>query len=359
MSCSCCNSNPCSCSPTCDPANEALTSQLNNFITAFFGTISKTCVNNAVTWSLPCDLNAGIAGFPRNAEEGIACYLIRYVQSVLSQPFANTVYVDKNFAFLQAAGLQAYATLQEAYDAINSLAGALNPYRIQIGPGGIGDFGGIILTADWNTYITLNGAGEDITEVELIDGSNATGNGYDVDLFCSGVSVKIIDTSTAGAFTAGNITLTFNTGSINQTVITTLDLSAGSGGTGGNLILNRNVVGNITMGSNTPGTITAKNTNFKPLLGLSCIDVLSAGSTFGFCTFQTAAANADCIAQVNANGAQFTNCLFVPDGTGKSIQASVARTVVAYNCIQKNATAANITASEGSFTKMTATMRMP
>lgn len=66
-----------SCAPKCDPAKEPLNSALDNFILAFFGSVTKTCVNNQVVWSLPCDLDSGIAGFPRVAGEGVACYLLR------------------------------------------------------------------------------------------------------------------------------------------------------------------------------------------------------------------------------------------------------------------------------------------
>lgn len=80
MSCPCtCNQNPCCCDDTCDPSNEPLSSALDNFILAFFGSLTKSCVNNKVIWSLPCDLDAGVAGFPRMSGEGIACYLLRVV----------------------------------------------------------------------------------------------------------------------------------------------------------------------------------------------------------------------------------------------------------------------------------------
>lgn len=58
---------------------EPLPSVIANFITAFFGTLTKTC-NPATgdwTWTLPCDLDAGIPGFPRIEGEGLACYFAR------------------------------------------------------------------------------------------------------------------------------------------------------------------------------------------------------------------------------------------------------------------------------------------
>lgn len=75
-----------SCKPKCDPANEPLSSALNNFILSFYGTVTKTCVNNEVVWSLPCDLDTGLPSFPRLPGEGLACYFLRYVGTVTVGP---------------------------------------------------------------------------------------------------------------------------------------------------------------------------------------------------------------------------------------------------------------------------------
>lgn len=358
MSCNC-TTNPCSHTHECDAADEAIASQLNNFVTAFFGSVSKTCVNNQVVWSLPCDLDAGVDGFPRNAGEGIACYLIRYAQSILPVLFANTVYVDKNWAALSALGYPAFATVQEAYDYANPQASITNPWVMKIGAGTLTDFGGITITADWNTYVSLFGAGEDITEISFIDGSSTTGPGWDVTLISANMTIRLIDTSTSGAFAAGDVDMIFNTGSVNQSSSLAIDVSAGVGGTGGTLRLDRNLVGEIVMGTNSPGTITASDSKFRPFASDNCIDNLNGGSTFTRCNFRTSSGNADCIANITSNGAQFTNCLFIPTGTGRPLVASVARTIVSYNNIAKNANHANVTLSEGTFTVMTATMRTP
>lgn len=359
--CVVCNCNPCSCGSACDPVNEALSSQVNNLVLSMYGSVTKTCVNGQVIWSLPCDLDDGVPGFPRNSGEGIACYLIRYAQEVMGQPlnFANTVYVDKNWALLSAIGVVAFGTVQEAYDYANPQASITNPWVIRIGPGTRTDFGGIRITADWNTYVSLFGSGEDITELDSIDGSNDSGNAYNVTLIASNLALRLIDTSTAGAFVAGNINMTFNTGSINQSSVLALDLSAGVGGTGGNLVLDRNLVGEVRMGSNSPGTIRALRSKFQPFAADNCIDNLNGGSTLSDCIFRTSNGGTNCIANVTSNGAQFTNCLFIPATTGYPITASVARTIVSYNNISKNALNANVTLSEGTFTVMTATMRQP
>ena len=88
MSCSSnncsCGCNPCS-ESSCDASNEPLSSALNNFITAFFGSLTKTCVNNQVVWVLPCDLDTGITGYPRIAGEGLACYFLRVFGVILDE----------------------------------------------------------------------------------------------------------------------------------------------------------------------------------------------------------------------------------------------------------------------------------
>lgn len=78
-------STPCSCEPCqtqCDPAHEPLPSTVDNFVTQFFGTVTKTCVNNQVVWSLPCNLDTGVPGYPRQPGEGLACYFKRLINDV-------------------------------------------------------------------------------------------------------------------------------------------------------------------------------------------------------------------------------------------------------------------------------------
>lgn len=80
---SCCNTT--TSHSECDPNNEPLSSALNNFITQFFGTLTKTCVNGEVVWTLPCDLEAGAAAFPREAGESLGCYFTRFIISYQAQ----------------------------------------------------------------------------------------------------------------------------------------------------------------------------------------------------------------------------------------------------------------------------------
>jgi len=87
MSCSC--SNPSSSASVCspcgfngvpDPTNESLASAVSNFTFQFFGGVTKTLVDGTVTWTLPCNLDAGLEGNPRLEGEGLACYFLRLLE---------------------------------------------------------------------------------------------------------------------------------------------------------------------------------------------------------------------------------------------------------------------------------------
>jgi hypothetical protein len=72
---SCCNN-------SCDPEHEPLPSTVDNFVTQFFGEVTKTCVNGEVVWELPCNLDEGIPGYPRQPNEGLACYFSRVLEDI-------------------------------------------------------------------------------------------------------------------------------------------------------------------------------------------------------------------------------------------------------------------------------------
>lgn len=72
-----CDQNPCAASETNTAACESVSSQINNFVTAFFGTVVKTEIDGQVVWSLPCDLETGLPNNPRGEGEGLACYFKR------------------------------------------------------------------------------------------------------------------------------------------------------------------------------------------------------------------------------------------------------------------------------------------
>jgi hypothetical protein len=83
MSCTNCGNtiqnctNPCAVTETNTAACETLPSQIENFTIHFFGTVVKTEVDDAVVWSLPCNLEVGLPNNPRAEGEGLACYFLR------------------------------------------------------------------------------------------------------------------------------------------------------------------------------------------------------------------------------------------------------------------------------------------
>ncbi len=131
---------------------------------------------------------------------------------------------------------------------------------------------------------------------------------------------------------------------------TFIQVSSNSG-TGGSVTLkNSNIITglgvlSIEMGSVNTGTLISLNSRIREQ-----IDNVNGTSWFRDLVGSTPAGNRDFIANLTASGAQFTNCLIVPNGTGVSIQASVPRTIIAYFLLQKNPFPANVTLSEGTET---------
>ena len=76
-------SNGCLTTGTVNPQNETLPSSLSNFISDFYGGLTKVVVDGKVEWQLPCNLSTGIASNPREAGEGLACYILRLADETL------------------------------------------------------------------------------------------------------------------------------------------------------------------------------------------------------------------------------------------------------------------------------------
>lgn len=173
--------------------------------------MSKTCVNDQVQWILPCDLNTGLPGFERRQGEGVACYLLRlfeYLNSlqsgiiisdegvVISNPATSINFVgdgvvataaggDVTVTITQPAAASCaafynkiaingvcYDTWQAAYDAN---VGAAVPTLMLVGQGTT--FGGLNLTANYNSNIIPSGFGAAISQLGSI-----TGNGFTINI---------------------------------------------------------------------------------------------------------------------------------------------------------------------------------
>lgn len=61
-------------------SSESIPSLINNLTYALYGQVQKNVTNGQVTWTIPCDpsnIPATINNIPRNAGEGLLCYIIR------------------------------------------------------------------------------------------------------------------------------------------------------------------------------------------------------------------------------------------------------------------------------------------
>lgn len=372
-SCSSCRCNPCRCAEVCDPSHEPLASALNNFVTAFFGSVTKTCVNDQVVWSLPCDLDGGVTGFPRNSGEGIACYVLRYVQNALQCQDFRKIFID---------GV-CYDTWQAAYDAG---IGSNVPTLMLVGNG---DFGDLSLTADYNTNIVIFGLGDGSSRL-----GNVLTNQFNFVAEAHEVAINSIDTRVGGV---GGATVTLSgAASIGTIANGRNDAGAGAIGTvtaegweigvidnsnpvgtlGGSVVLTKCTCGQITVSAvgSFPGSVTlrqcpsigsivndgtggtttnfviSEETNIISGAGLPAISEIAGTSSFINSKIKTIDTNQNAIAEVTGDGAQFINTTIVPHGTGLPIEATVARTIIAYNFLTKNAPGANVNASEGTVT---------
>jgi hypothetical protein len=110
---------------------------IDNLVTALYGSITKQVVNGRVQWTIPCDPNntATINNIPRNAGEGLLCYIIRALNLTGASGFvtANGVQtlsnktLDASCSFLGNA-----TTATSASKLLGGLAGSL-PYQTGAG----------------------------------------------------------------------------------------------------------------------------------------------------------------------------------------------------------------------------------
>lgn len=161
----------------CDPNNEPLSSALDNFIEQFFGSLTKSCVNGVIVWTLPCDLESGSAGFPRNSGESLGCYFTRFITTfAAAQAFAignkgyrSTVLAATDvvlFRNIDVVNQDFTGTLGAPVDIFLSSNGAINGDEFYI------SFTNLVITAINNIEIK-----SDATSLLLIN-TPGTLNGY-------------------------------------------------------------------------------------------------------------------------------------------------------------------------------------
>lgn len=231
----------------------------------------------------------------------------------------------------------------------------------------------VTITGDLDIHSTASTAGS----VTTGRGCNLAGVRAYANASTGGVTIGASTTATiilannggGGGTTAGNISLgagatvqdvyanSFNPGGNSGSVtmepgaVAAFITVASNTGTGGNVVMknSNSILGmfstGILMGTSNTGAITAINPRI-----MDFIDNITSTTIIRDGVFSTPAGNRSCIADVLANGAQFTNCLFVPNGTGFSITASAPRTIIGYQILHKNGYGPNVSASEGSDT---------
>jgi hypothetical protein len=205
MSCNRRRNDPC-CPDTPYPqvSHESVPSLIDNLVFALYGEITKTVRNGRVIWNIPCDpvtSPATIAGIPREAGEGLLCYIIR---------------VGNSGGFIGATG-PIGATGFTGATGVGS-TGATGPQG-PIGPGGgatgatglIGATGpsGGPTGATGATGSGATGATGLIGATGPSGGGGATGAGTDAVFFLNDQSVNTDYSipSTKNAMTAGPITV--------------------------------------------------------------------------------------------------------------------------------------------------------
>lgn len=124
---------------------ESLPSALENFIAAFFGSVSKTTDSNGnIVWVLPCNLDAGISGYPRVDGEGLACYFARILGSEIQGLQGKDAFGTSTAAYVQPA----------VGDTVVVSMNTVDPYAVgQYVWGSSGGF--YIVTAIDTTQVTL------------------------------------------------------------------------------------------------------------------------------------------------------------------------------------------------------------
>ncbi len=281
-----------------------------------------------------------------------------------SLPIVRYVYLVQDTAdLIRMGGVpgNTYTTFQAAYNAANTLQltlGGTNRVVIMVGNTTAAAVGNIVLTANWNEAVWVQGLSFLNSEVGNITGDNAAGAGFSVgrslisqQVGFSNVKVGNISTSaTGGASNSGAVNIAgSNTwfGNIN----TSITNAANTTGTGGAVRFQFNtnqshlILGTITTssqattslagvvtiicGSLSASSITTANNNLSgaititPFSGaqLSSINVNSTGSSGNVSIKRTTITSASSITFVS-NSASFTDCdivdLVVTDPSGSS-----------------------------------------
>lgn len=152
---------------------ESVASQLENLITALFGTITKTITDGRATWSTPCSPDDSLTCFPKNAGEGELCYLLRVFQDYFT-PFLGVH--DQSLAYCKGSIVTAGSSIYLAKSAVpaNTLISNTTYWAVALTPpaGPAGPTG-------------ASGGGSAISYAVRTETGNYTATGTDAVILCN------------------------------------------------------------------------------------------------------------------------------------------------------------------------------
>lgn len=148
-----------------------------------------------------------------------------------------------------------YITAQAAYDAANTLQttlGGSNKVVILVGNTTAAVVGDITLSANWNTFVLLQGINSKVSAIGSIIATNASGSAYSVgtgtntlQFFAQGLTISAIDlTATGTSGSGGNLYLTGRDIDIIGTINVSCTNASNTTGSTGSIFIN--TVANIT-----------------------------------------------------------------------------------------------------------------
>ena len=111
-------------------SQESVPSLINNLATNLLGVITKTVSAGRIIWSFPCQLTAGanpIPSFPPQPNEGLICYLLRYIAGLPPTPNFGS----KGFVIFDGTGaVGANQTILSSYNVSSVVKTAVGKYTI-------------------------------------------------------------------------------------------------------------------------------------------------------------------------------------------------------------------------------------
>lgn len=188
--CSTCGNATCNCVCNCNPEPVALA--LAHMQLDLYGEVTKELVNGVCQWSLPCDLDGGIDGIPREEGEGLLCYYLRLFEELNGGIVAlrYELWVDPtNGSDTEGDGRigNPYQTITHTLSVISDNS-STKRYVIRAAAGTYNES-----SLTWKPYVGLQGSGQDYTilncDINYTSALNENSRVDLVDFQCQDISV--------------------------------------------------------------------------------------------------------------------------------------------------------------------------